>query len=61
MAEDGLPRLPVTSVAIVVGVGALILEAASHAPVLTVFMPRVLTCAFCLAAVGAVLDRRDRK
>ncbi len=39
---DGLPKLPITSVAVVLGVGGLILEAASHAPLLGLFMPRVL-------------------
>jgi len=58
ISEDGLPKLPVTSVAIVVGVGTLILEAAGHAPVLGLFLPRVFTCALCLAAAGAVLDKK---
>ncbi len=40
--KDGLPKLPINSVLIVLGVGGVILEAASHAPVFSVFMPRVL-------------------
>lgn len=55
---DGLPKLPITSVAIVVGVGSLILEAASHAPLLSLFMPRVLQVAGWLAAAGYLLDKR---
>jgi len=55
---DGLPRLPITSVAIVVGVGSLILEAAAHAPVLSLFMPRVLQVAGWLAVAGYALDKR---
>ena len=55
---DGLPKLPLNSVLIVVGVGSLILEAASHAPVLGLFMPRVLQVAGWLAAAGYVLDQR---
>lgn len=42
IGPDGLPKLPINSVLIVLGVGATILEAASHAPVLGTFMPRVL-------------------
>lgn len=42
IGENGLPKLPITSVLAVVGVGAVILEAASHAPVFNIFMPRVL-------------------
>lgn len=53
---DGLPQLPLNSVAIILGVGCLILEAASHAPVLTFFMPRVLSAAGSLAAVGWAID-----
>lgn len=45
IGENGLPKLPINSVLIVLGVGGLILEAASHAPVLSLFMPRVLQCA----------------
>lgn len=59
VSKDGLPKLPVTSVAIVVGVGSLILEAAGHAPILSTFMPRVLTCAACLALAGWALDKRE--
>ena len=36
------PKLPITSVAIVLGVGGVILETVSHAPVLGLFLPRVL-------------------
>lgn len=56
--KDGLPKLPVNSVLIVLGVGSVILEAVSHAPVLSVFMPRVLQVAAWLAAAGYVLDKR---
>lgn len=57
--SDGLPKLPINSVLIVLGVGGLILEAASHAPVLSFFMPRVLQVAGWLAATGYLLDKRD--
>ena len=57
--EGGLPKLPLNSVLIVLGVGGLILEAAAHAPVLSLFMPRVLTVAAWLAVVGWALDKRD--
>ncbi len=42
IGENGLPKLPITSVLAVLGVGGIILEAASHAPVFSLFMPRVL-------------------
>jgi hypothetical protein len=42
IGPNGLPKLPINSVLIVLGVGGLVLEAASHAPVLAFFMPRVL-------------------
>ncbi|KAF8055319.1 hypothetical protein HT031_006774 [Scenedesmus sp. PABB004] len=58
IGESGLPKLPVTSVLAVVGVGGLILEAASHAPVLSLIMPRVLSVAGWLAASGYLLDKR---
>ncbi|WIA37660.1 hypothetical protein OEZ86_014558 [Tetradesmus obliquus] len=58
IGENGLPKLPITSVLAVVGVGGLILEAASHAPVLSLFMPRVLSVAGWLAAAGYLLDKR---
>ena len=41
---------------IVLGVGGLILEAASHAPLLGLFMPRVLQVTGWLAASGYVLN-----
>lgn len=59
VGKDGLPKLPINSVLIVVGVGSLILEAASHAPVLSFFMPRVLQVAAWYAAMGALLDKRS--
>lgn len=58
IGANGLPKLPVTSVLAVVGVGAVILEAASHAPVFSIFMPRVLQVAGWLAAAGYLLDKR---
>jgi len=58
-APGGLPKLPLNSVLIVLGVGGLILEAAAHAPVLSLFMPRVLTVAAWLAVVGWALDKRE--
>ena len=58
IGKEGLPKLPVTSVLAVVGVGAVILEAASHAPVFSIFMPRVLSVAGWLAAAGYLLDKR---
>ena len=59
IGEGGLPKLPITSVAVVLGVGVLILEAAAHAPVLGLFLPRVLSVAGWLAVVGALLDKRE--
>lgn len=56
--KEGLPKLPINSVLIVLGVGCLILEAASHAPVLSFFMPRVLCLAAWYAAAGYFLDKR---
>jgi len=58
-SEGGLPKLPITSVLAVLGVGSVVLELISHAPVLGLVMPRVLTYAFWLAAVGVVLDKRE--
>ena len=58
-APGGLPKLPLNSVLIVLGVGGLILEAAAHAPVLSLFMPRVLTVAAWLAVAGWALDKRE--
>jgi hypothetical protein len=58
IGKSGLPKLPLTSVLAVVGVGAVILEAASHAPVLSIFMPRVLSVAGWLAGAGYLLDKR---
>eukprot|EP00243_Klebsormidium_subtile_P004214 TRINITY_DN18023_c0_g1_i1.p1 TRINITY_DN18023_c0_g1~~TRINITY_DN18023_c0_g1_i1.p1 ORF type:complete len:263 (-),score=46.62 TRINITY_DN18023_c0_g1_i1:416-1204(-) len=58
-SQDGLPKLPITSVAIVLGVGGVLLELISHAPVLGIFMPRVLQIAGWLALLGAVLDKRE--
>ena len=40
--EDGLPSLPVTTVAGVLAVGVVILELVAHAPILSLFLPRVL-------------------
>ena len=57
---DGLPKLPLNSVLIVLGVGGLILEAAAHAPVLSLFMPRVLQVAGWLALAGFALDKREK-
>lgn len=56
---DGLPSLPITTVVGVIGVGCVILEVLAHAPVLSLFMPRVLQVAGWLALAGAVLDKRD--
>lgn len=61
IGENGLPKLPVTSVLAVVGVGTVILEAASHAPLLGLFMPRVLQVAGWMAAAGYLLDKRETK
>lgn len=58
--EGGMPKLPLNSVLIVVGVGGLILEAAAHAPVLSLFMPRVLQVAGWLALSGWALDKREK-
>ena len=59
IGKSGLPKLPLTSVLAVVGVGAVILEAASHAPLFNLFMPRVLQVAGWLAAAGYLLDKRQ--
>ena len=40
--EDGLPSLPITTVAGVLSVGVVILELIAHAPVLSLILPRVL-------------------
>eukprot|EP00877_Chromochloris_zofingiensis_P014680 jgi/Chrzof1/9466/Cz04g04050.t1 len=61
IGPSGLPKLPITSVLAIVGVGGIILEAASHAPVFSLFMPRVLQVAGWLAVCGWVLDKRDRE
>lgn len=58
IGADGLPKLPLTSVLVVLGVGGTIVELISHAPVLSLFMPRVLQVAAFYAASGAVLDKR---
>jgi hypothetical protein len=58
IGKNGLPKLPITSVLAVVGVGAVILEAASHAPLFNIFMPRVLQVAGWLAGAGYLLDKR---
>lgn len=57
--DDGLPKLPITSVLAVLGVGTVIVEILGHAPVLGLVLPRVLTVAAWLAAIGAVLDKRE--
>ncbi|KAG2443758.1 hypothetical protein HXX76_002104 [Chlamydomonas incerta] len=59
IGENGLPKLPINSVLIVLGVGGVILEAAAHAPVLSFFLPRVLSVAACYAGVGYFLDKRE--
>eukprot|EP00889_Picochlorum_renovo_P005034 jgi/Picre1/32064/NNA_007412.t1 len=41
IGKDGKPKLPINSVLIVLGVGGVILEAAAHAPVLSLLLPRV--------------------
>jgi hypothetical protein len=57
--RDGIPKLPINSVLIVLGVGGLILEAAAHAPVLSLLLPRVLSVAGWLALTGYALDKRE--
>lgn len=52
IGPDGKPKLPINSVLLVLGVGGVILEAAAHAPVLSLLLPRVLSVAGWLAAVG---------
>lgn len=56
---DGLPKLPINSVLIVLAVGGTILEAAAHAPVLSLLLPRVLSVAGWLAVSGYLLDKRE--
>lgn len=58
---DGKPKLPLNSVLIVLGVGGVILEAAAHAPVFSLLLPRVLSVAGWLAAAGYVLDKMQKK
>lgn len=58
---DGKPKLPLNSVLIVLGVGCVILEAAAHAPVLSLLLPRVLSVAGWLAATGYALDKIQSK
>ncbi len=58
IGENGLPKLPINSVLIVLGVGGVILEAAAHAPVLSLLLPRVLTVAASYAGAGYLLDKR---
>lgn len=58
-SEGGLPKLPITSVAAVLGVGTIVLEVLAHAPVVGLVLPRVLTYAAWLAAAGIVLDKRE--
>lgn len=61
IGKDGLPKLPINSVLIVLGVGGVILEAAAHAPVLSFFMPRVLSLAAWYAGAGYFLDKRNQQ
>lgn len=61
IGKDGLPKLPINSVLIVLGVGGVILEAAAHAPVLSLILPRVLSVAGWLAAVGYGLSVIQKK
>ncbi len=42
------------------GIGSVILETVSHAPVLGLALPRVLQVAGWLALAGAALDKRER-
>lgn len=60
IGKDGKPKLPINSVLIVLGVGGIILEAAAHAPVLGLLLPRVLSVAGWLAATGFALDKMGK-
>lgn len=60
IGPDGQPKLPINSVLIVLGVGGIILEAAAHAPVFSLLLPRVLSVAGWLAAVGYVLNKTKK-
>ena len=60
IGKDGLPKLPINSVLLVLGVGGVILEAAAHAPVLSLLLPRVLSVAGWLAGVGYVLNMNKK-
>ncbi|KAG7668031.1 hypothetical protein Ndes2526B_g01545 [Nannochloris sp. 'desiccata'] len=60
IGKDGTPKLPINSVLLVLGIGGLILEAAAHAPVLSLLLPRVLSVAGWLAAVGYVLNMNKK-
>jgi hypothetical protein len=59
IGPDGLPKLPINSVLLVLGVGGLVVEAAAHGPVLSFFFPRVLQVAGWLALSGYFLDKRE--
>jgi hypothetical protein len=56
IGKDGTPKLPINSVILVLGIGGLILEAAAHAPGLSLLLPRMLSVAGALALVGYGLD-----
>jgi hypothetical protein len=59
IGEDNVPRLPITSVAIVLGVGTVILELIAHGlPGINLILPRTLQVAAWLAAVGYLIDKR---
>ena len=60
IGKDGTPKLPINSVLLVLGIGGIILEAAAHAPVLSLLLPRVLSVAGWLAVVGYVLNMNKK-
>jgi hypothetical protein len=60
IGKDGTPKLPINSVILVLGIGGLILEAAAHAPVLSIILPRMLSTAGALALVGYVLNQNKK-
>jgi hypothetical protein len=60
IGKDGTPKLPINSVILVLGIGGFFLEVASHAPILSILLPRMLSYAGALALVGYVLNMNKK-
>jgi len=58
IGTDGKPKLPINSVILVLAIGSIIIEAAAHAPVLSLLLPRMMCVAGWLALTGYALDKR---